>query len=87
MVTSDYVETARVDLQVQVRSGPVDREILITTLSLGDVVAVTGDGTNDAPALRVADIGIVMTGTEVAKEAFDTILMDDNFSSIVEALA
>lgn len=78
------------DLQVLARSSPEDKKILVKALkALGDVVAATGDGTNDAPALKVADVGFSMgiTGTEVAKEASDIILMDDNFSSIVGALA
>jgi Ca2+-transporting ATPase len=77
-------------LRVLARSSPEDKRVLVKTLrSLGEVVAVTGDGTNDAPALKAADVGFSMgiTGTEVAKEASDIILMDDNFSSIVSALA
>jgi Ca2+-transporting ATPase len=78
------------DLRVLARSSPEDKRVLVEILrSLGEIVAVTGDGTNDAPALKAADIGFSMgiMGTEVAKEASDIILMDDNFSSIVKALA
>lgn len=76
-------------LQVLARSSPEDKKILVATLkSLGEVVGVTGDGTNDGPALKTANVGFSMgiAGTEVAKEASDIILMDDNFSSIVKAI-
>ena len=77
-------------LQVVARSSPNDKKILVSQLKkLGETVAVTGDGTNDAQALKTADVGFSMgiTGTEVAKEASDIILMDDNFASIVKAMA
>ncbi|KAL4886566.1 hypothetical protein BJY04DRAFT_213327 [Aspergillus karnatakaensis] len=77
-------------LQVLARSSPDDKKILVTQLKkLGETVAVTGDGTNDAQALKTADVGFSMgiAGTEVAKEASDIILMDDNFASIVKAMA
>jgi Ca2+-transporting ATPase len=76
-------------LQVLARSSPVDKQIVVRTLQgLGEVVAMTGDGTNDAPALKMADVGFSMgiAGTEVAKEAADIILMDDNFNTIVAAM-
>ncbi|KAK9245125.1 hypothetical protein V1506DRAFT_274454 [Lipomyces tetrasporus] len=76
-------------LQVLARSSPQDKRLLVQRLKrMGETVAVTGDGTNDAPALTMADVGFSMgiAGTEVAKEASDIILMDDNFSSIVKAL-
>ncbi|KAK0640952.1 hypothetical protein B0T16DRAFT_393315 [Cercophora newfieldiana] len=76
-------------LHVLARSSPDDKRILVKRLKdKGETVAVTGDGTNDAPALKMADIGFSMgiAGTEVAKEASAIILMDDNFSSIVKAL-
>lgn len=83
-------------LRVLARSSPTDKYTLVTgmlasklALSGGDrqVIAVTGDGTNDAPALKKADVGFAMgiTGTAVARDAADIILMDDNFASIVVA--
>ncbi|KAG8927415.1 hypothetical protein FRC00_002114 [Tulasnella sp. 408] len=76
-------------LQVLARSSPEDKKILVEKLkSLGEIVGVTGDGTNDGPALKTANVGFSMgiAGTEVAKEASDIILMDDNFASIVSAI-
>ncbi|XP_014556849.1 hypothetical protein COCVIDRAFT_37567 [Bipolaris victoriae FI3] len=76
-------------LCVLARSSPDDKRKLVKRLKeLGETVAVTGDGTNDAPALKTADVGFSMgiAGTEVAKEASAIILMDDNFASIVKAL-
>ncbi|EGW31295.1 Ca2+-transporting P-type ATPase [Spathaspora passalidarum NRRL Y-27907] len=76
-------------LRVLARSSPEDKRILVDTLrKSGDVVAVTGDGTNDAPALKLADVGFSMgiAGTEVAREASDIILMTDDFTDIVQAI-
>jgi Ca2+-transporting ATPase len=76
-------------LHVLARSSPEDKRILVKRLKdKNETVAVTGDGTNDAPALKMADVGFSMgiAGTEVAKEASAIILMDDNFTSIVKAL-
>eukprot|EP00917_Polyrhabdina_sp_WS-2016_P002099 GHVP01004512.1.p1 GENE.GHVP01004512.1~~GHVP01004512.1.p1 ORF type:complete len:1229 (-),score=226.11 GHVP01004512.1:2318-6004(-) len=76
-------------LQVMARSQPQDKYALVVGLmKLGHVVAVTGDGTNDAPALRRADVGFSfgLTGKETAKNASDIVLLDDNFGSIVKAV-
>lgn len=79
-------------LRVLARSSPTDKYILVTGMVQSkldpQVVAVTGDGTNDAPALKRADVGFAMgiQGTDVAKNAADIILMDDNFNSIVAAI-
>ncbi|KAJ5120267.1 ATPase P-type K/Mg/Cd/Cu/Zn/Na/Ca/Na/H-transporter [Penicillium bovifimosum] len=76
-------------LKVLARSRPDDKRVLVERLKdLGRVVAVTGDGTNDAPALATADIGFSMgiSGTEIAREASSIVLMDDRFSSIANAI-
>ncbi|CBK19549.2 uncharacterized protein [Blastocystis hominis] len=76
-------------LQVMARSAPTDKHLLVTGLmERQQVVAVTGDGTNDGPALSKSNVGFAMgiTGTSVAKDASDIVLMDDNFTSIVKAV-
>ncbi|XP_066553936.1 plasma membrane calcium-transporting ATPase 2 isoform X2 [Amia ocellicauda] len=93
------IEQERIDkiwpkLRVLARSSPTDKHTLVkgiidsTLVEQRQVVAVTGDGTNDGPALKKADVGFAMgiAGTDVAKEASDIILTDDNFSSIVKAV-
>lgn len=77
------------NLQVLARSSPTDKYNLVKRLRKnGQIVAVTGDGTNDAPALKKAHVGLAMgiAGTEVAKFAADIIIMDDNFTSIVKTV-
>ncbi|XP_075673062.1 putative calcium-transporting ATPase 13, plasma membrane-type [Castanea sativa] len=74
---------------VMARSSPFDKLLMVQCLKKkGHVVAVTGDGTNDAPALKEADIGLSMgiQGTEVAKESSDIVILDDNFTSVVTVL-
>ncbi|KAI4335340.1 hypothetical protein L6164_013994 [Bauhinia variegata] len=76
-------------ISVMGRSSPNDKLLLVQALKRrGHVVAVTGDGTNDAPALHEADIGLSMgiQGTEVAKESSDVIILDDNFASLVKVV-
>ncbi len=75
------------DLKIMSRARPLDKQRLVRLLQeKGEVVAVTGDGTNDAPALNFAQVGLSMgTGTSVAKEASDITLLDDSFSSIATA--
>ena len=78
------------NLCVLARSSPDDKALLVSTLQqeCNEVVGVTGDGTNDARALKVADVGLAMgiAGTEIAKEAANIVIMDDNFNSIVASV-
>ncbi|XP_071910010.1 calcium-transporting ATPase 8, plasma membrane-type-like isoform X3 [Coffea arabica] len=75
-------------ISVMGRSSPNDKLLLVQALRKKHVVAVTGDGTNDAPALHEADIGLAMgiQGTEVAKESSDIIILDDDFASVVKVV-
>ncbi|KAI9481910.1 PMCA-type calcium-translocating P-type ATPase, partial [Coemansia mojavensis] len=87
-LTSEQMEFIIPRLQVLARSSPEDKRMLVEWLrSHGEVVSVTGDGTNDGPALKAANVGFSMgiAGTEVAKEASSIVVMDDNFKSIVRA--
>ncbi|MDL2226387.1 calcium-translocating P-type ATPase, PMCA-type [Deltaproteobacteria bacterium OttesenSCG-928-M10] len=85
----ETAEKSAGELKIMSRAKPLAKQRLVTLLQKrGEVVAVTGDGSNDAPALNHADVGLAMgiTGTSVAKEAADIILLDDSFASIVKAV-
>ena len=90
IVFRNYLPEQRMEkldhIRVMARSSPLDKLLMVQCLKKkGHVVAVTGDGTNDAPALKEADIGLSM-GTEVAKESSDIVILDDNFASVVTVL-
>ncbi|XP_034306056.2 plasma membrane calcium-transporting ATPase 2 isoform X3 [Magallana gigas] len=93
-VSQELLDKIWPDLRVLARSSPQDKYTLVKGIidskcsTSREVVAVTGDGTNDGPALKKADVGFAMgiSGTDVAKEASDIILTDDNFTSIVKAV-
>ncbi|KAL3603575.1 hypothetical protein D5086_004434 [Populus alba] len=93
VVFRNYAHEQRMEkvdkIRVMARSSPFDKLLMVQCLrQKGHVVAVTGDGTNDAPALKEADIGLSMgiQGTEVAKESSDIVILDDNFTSVATVL-
>jgi Ca2+-transporting ATPase len=88
-LSDDEVKGRMSQLRVLARARPLDKLRMVRLLQeQGHVVAVTGDGTNDAPALKKADVGLAMgtAGTEVAKEASKIVLLDDSFATIVRAV-
>jgi Ca2+-transporting ATPase len=88
-LSDDQLKGQLPSLRVLARARPLDKYRMVSLLQeLGEVVAVTGDGTNDAPALKKADVGLAMgiAGTEVAKEASKIVLLDDSFATIVKAV-
>lgn len=88
-MSDEELKTSLPGLRILARARPLDKFRMVRLLQeLGEVVAVTGDGTNDAPALKRADVGLAMgiAGTEVSKEASKIVLLDDAFSTIVKAV-
>ena len=87
-MTDEELQDRVMDLKILARARPNDKERLVRLLKAGgQVVAVTGDGTNDAPALNAADVGLSMgDGTAVAKEASDMTIQDNSFSTIANAV-
>jgi P-type Ca2+ transporter type 2C len=88
-LTDEELKRQLPKLRIVARARPLDKFRMVKLLQeLGEVVAVTGDGTNDAPALKKADVGLAMgiAGTEVSKEASKIVLLDDSFATIVKAV-
>ena len=87
-LSADELKRRLATLRVISRVSPLDKMMIVRTLQeMGEVVAMTGDGVNDAPSIKQADIGIAMgSGTEVARDVADLVLLDDNFETIVAAV-